>query len=65
MIQAQRAIAAHVVADQPDKSLQTLGDHGFRILRRNAPTLAFERQRIGRRADFGAETIAALIHPGF
>ena len=34
------------------------------ILRRYAPTLALERQRIGRCADLGAHAVAARIRPG-
>ena len=37
----------------------------FGILRRNAPVLSFQRQRIGRRADRRALQIQVTIRPGF
>ena len=64
VIQAQRAVVAHVVADQTHEALQMLRLHLHRIGRRNAPTLTLERQRIRRRADFGAQAIAPLVGPG-
>jgi hypothetical protein len=63
VIEPQGAVVAHVVADQIHESLQPLRLHHEGILRRNAPALSFQSERIGRRADFRAHAVAVLIHP--
>src|ERR1700691_2473894 len=63
MIQAQRAVVVHVAADQPREALQPLRLHDGRILRRYAPALTVERQRIRRSTDFSAQAVTAEIRP--
>ena len=63
VIEPQRCEVPHVVADQADERLILLRAQLVRILRRNAPVLAFQRERIGRRADGRALAIQVTVRP--
>ena len=64
MIQTQGAVVTHVIADEAHKALQTLRFHDDRILWRNAPALAPQRQGVRRCTDLCAHAIAGPIAPG-
>ena len=64
VIEPQRRDVPHVVADQADERLVLLRAQLVRILRRNAPVLPLQRQRIGRRAHGCALQIQVTVRPG-
>ena len=65
VIEPQRAEVPHVGRHQVAERPVSLGDQRIGILRRDAPVLSLQRQRIRRRSDSGAHAVQRLVGPGF